>query len=249
MNQPIIIDTHMHLGRSSISGVENTLDELLLSMEKNRIAHGFIIPQASQFQDVFEVHSKIHDAQMKYPELFRGIMCVNPRLGEDIYYGEAEKCFNDYKFIGIKLDPNIHAVPIDSRLAELVFETAEKFAVPVIIHTGAGIYSNPALAITMAMKYPGVKIVLAHSGMLTYASEAVMAAQICENVFLECSWSATMHMQKMLATVGSGKMMFGSDHISNLPVEIEKLHALKLSPEQIDDISFKTAQKVFNVDF
>lgn len=249
MRESIIIDTHMHLGRSSISGVENTVEELLEAMKDNSVAHGLIIPQASQFQDVFDVHAKIHEAEIENPELFRGIMCVNPRLGEEIYAGEAAKCFREYKFIGIKLDPNIHAVPIDSRFSDLIFETARKYSVPVIIHTGAGIYSNPALAIPMAMKYPDVRVVLAHSGMLTYASEAIIAASICENIYLECSWSATMHMQKMIRTIGTGKMMFGSDHISNLPVEISKLQALNLSSDQFEDIAFKTATDVFNLSF
>lgn len=242
-----IIDTHMHLGRSSISGVENRVEDLLSSMEENGVSMGLILPQASQFTDVFSVHEKIREAALTYPERFRGVMCVNPRLGDELYFAEADKCFREFGFLAIKLDPNIHAVPIESFFSERVFCAAEKYGVPVIIHTGSGVYSNPVFAIPMAKRFPDVKIVLAHAGMLTYASEATLAARLCDNIFLECSWSATMHLQKMIREIGTHKMMFGSDHISNLPVELAKLRALRLNASQTDDIAFRTAEEVFQL--
>ena len=75
--------------------------------------------------------------------------------------------------------------------AAIIFDTAKKLNVPVLVHTGSGIpFSVPSLVIPRAREYPKVKIIRSQSGFPIPASDAWVAARECPNVYFETSWSS-----------------------------------------------------------
>jgi len=52
-----------------------------------------------------------------------------------------------------------------------------------------------------AKEYPELKIVVAHAGMGVMAREAVILAQICENVYLEPTWTGVADMELVLISI------------------------------------------------
>jgi predicted TIM-barrel fold metal-dependent hydrolase len=174
---------------------------------------------------------------------------LSPRLEEAEYRAEILRCVRGFGFRAIKLDPSVSALPINHPRCEIVFATARELGVPVIIHTGLGVPNAlPALAISPALKYPEVTVVLAHAGFAVFAEEAIVAAQVCPNIILEPSWCASYQVAAMVRAVGATRVMFGSDHPSNVASELAKLRAIGLDDEQLAQVLGGTARRVFGLE-
>lgn len=243
------MDAHCHLGRSVVSGVEIDEGTLLATMAANGVRVGMAMPQPHQGLDVAPVHDRIARCAEAHPGVIYGMANLSPRLAESDYRAEAERCVRGLGFRAIKLDPSVSALPINHPRCEIVFATARELGVPVIIHTGLGVPNAlPALAIPPALRYPEVTVVLAHAGFVTYADEAIVAAQVCPNIVLEPSWCASYQVAAMVGALGAGRVMFGSDHPSNVASELAKLRAIGLGEDELAQILGRTAQRVFGLD-
>ncbi|RME59298.1 MAG: hypothetical protein D6790_10845 [Caldilineae bacterium] len=88
---------------------------------------------------------------------------------------------------------------------------------------------------------------MAHAGFAVFAAEAVVAAQLCPNIVLEPSWCASFQVAGMVKAVGPERVMFGSDHPSNVASELAKLRSIDLSPEALAWVLGRTARRVFGL--
>jgi predicted TIM-barrel fold metal-dependent hydrolase len=117
-----------------------------------------------------------------------------------------------------------------------------------VIHTGTGIpQALPALAIPPALAHPEVTVVLAHAGFAVFTPEALVAAEVCRNVVLEPSWCTANQIKGMVRAIGAERVMFGSDHLDNQPVELAKIDAIGLDEAQRDAVLGATAARVFGL--
>ena len=76
-------------------------------------------------------------------------------------------------------------------------------------------------------------MILAHAGWGLYSAEAMVAAEVCENLYLEPSWCPGYMARQMVERFGAGRVLFGSDHLTNLPVELTKYRSLGLSNQDL----------------
>jgi predicted TIM-barrel fold metal-dependent hydrolase len=243
-----VIDAHCHLGTSLLSGVEITEAGLLTTMRDNGIDLALVMPQPHQGLEVVALHDRIARLAAAQPGVIYGMANISCRLPEVEYRREATRCVRELGFKALKIDPSVHAVPPNHPVAEIVFASAQELGVPVIIHTGLGApFALPALAIPPALKYPDVTIVLAHAGFGIYYPEALVAAQLCPNIVLEHSWSPSYQVEAMARSIGADRVIFGSDHLTNVAPELAKLHAMGLDDAQLRAILGGTAQRVFNL--
>jgi len=246
---PLLVDAHCHLGRSVVSGVEIDEATLLGTMAANGIGVAMTMPQPHQGLDVVPVHDRIARCAEANPGVIYGMVNLSPRLDEGDYRAEIMRCIRGFGFRAIKLDPSVSALPINHPRCEIVFATAQELGVPVIIHTGLGVPNAlPALAIPPALKYPDVTVVLAHAGFAVFAEEAIVAAQVCPNIVLEPSWCASYQVAAMVRAVGAARVMFGSDHPSNVVSELAKLRAIGLDDGQLIQVLGGTARRVFGLE-
>jgi predicted TIM-barrel fold metal-dependent hydrolase len=242
-----IIDTHVHLGTSKFSGVTTTELDLLTSMERNNVATSLVMPQPT-LENIQEVHAQIAGLSAKHPGKFYGIASVDPWLDEPSYTAELEKCVKEWGFIAIKLHPMGHNISPLSERCTKIYESARRFNIPVIVHTGLGTpFSLPSLLIEPARKYPDVTFIVAHAGFAIYTDEAIVAAKTCENMILEPSWCQTYTVQKMIQAVGHQRLIMGSDHVTNLPVELMKYRSIGLTDTQLEAILHHNAKRIFNL--
>lgn len=244
----LVIDAHCHLGTSLLSGVEITEEGLLATMRGHGIDHALVMPQPHQGLEVVAIHDRIARLAEAQPGVIYGMANISCRLPEDAYRREAMRCVVELGFKALKIDPSVHAIPPNHPVAEIVFATAQELGVPVIIHTGLGApFALPALAIPPARQYPDVTIVLAHAGYGVYYPEALVAAQVCPNIVLEHSWSPSFQIEAMTKSIGADRVIFGSDHLTNVAPELAKLQAIDLDDAQLAAILGRNAQRVFNL--
>lgn len=242
-----IIDSHSHIGGCNVFDINQEENALLEAMDKNGVDAAIVQPFPGAGDPV-----KIHDAIAALAEKNKGrvfgMVNANPHMERSAYRKEVERCLRDLKFVGIKFHTIGHAVSPISNDGGAVFELAREFKVPVMIHTGSGIpFASPSQAALRAMEYADVPVVLAHAGYGIYTQDAYVAAKVCPNIYLETSW-CTPHGIKMLVTkLGPERVMYGSDLIFNIPVEVAKATAIDLSQKEKDWFFHKTAAKVFSI--
>ncbi|MDA2938414.1 amidohydrolase family protein [Acidobacteria bacterium AH-259-A15] len=243
----MIIDTHQHLGRSMFTGVETTEMDLLKAMDENGIDVALVMPQPT-LEDIPQYHDRIAKAAREHAARIVGIASISPWWSAADYEAEARRCVEQLGFVALKLHPLAHNIAADHAEADKVFRCACDLGVPVIIHTGLGTPSSlPSLCIPPARRYPELAIILAHAGWGVYSSEATVAAEVCESLLLEPSWCPVYAVRKMVDCFGVERILFGSDHLTNMPVELTKYRSIGLSDEQLSLVFQRNPQRVFRL--
>ena len=242
-----IIDTHCHLGTSNLSGNTITEDDLLTSMEANGVFMSLVMPHAVT-DDPIASHNQVADLCQRHPGRFKGIVNLSPLWSEEDYRQEAARCVQELNFVALKLNPMQHLTSPLMENADKVFDTASDLGVPVIVHTGMGVpWALPSLSIPQARRHPDLPIILAHAGYEIYSLEAYVAASECDNIYLEPSWCTVHYLKWLVKRLSTERILFGSDAVANLPIELTKYRALNLSKEALANILGITAQHVFDL--
>jgi uncharacterized protein len=107
---------------------------------------------------------------------------------------------------------------------------------------------DPAMLVPRAKQFPDVTIILAHAGAGIFSGAALGMAQAFDNVLLETSWCRVSDIGQMISAVGSRKVMLGTDHPNNVPVELSKYRSLGLEEEVLTDVLDRTAAHAFGID-
>jgi predicted TIM-barrel fold metal-dependent hydrolase len=242
----MIIDAHSHLGYSQIFSAGVTEEVLLGTMAANGIDVSVVMPAAGS--EPVATHDAIADLAARHPGRIVGMVSMTPLIGREAYEREAERCIRELGFKAMKLHPQAHAVSPAFEVSDVVFETASALGVPVMVHTGTGApFALPSLLIRRARQFPELKIILAHAGFAIYTEEAIVAAEVCENIYLEPTWCIAGDIRRMVRMLGPQRVMFGGDLPSNVPVELTKYRTLDLTDDEREWCLHRTATSVFGL--
>jgi len=242
-----IIDTHCHLGKSCFTNIETREEELIKAMDINKITACLLIPQVIN-GDVRPLHNRIAEMSKKFPGRIFGVANMNPWVEDEVFRKEIKSCIEEKKFVALKLNTSGHNISPLSPYCNKIYELADYYQVPVIVHTGLGVpHALPSLVLEPAKNFPRVNFILAHAGFAIYTDEAIVTAINADNVFLEPSWCPTYALEKMINRLGVSRIIMGSDHLSNLPVELVKFKSINLSEHQLEQVFFKNPIQLFKL--
>jgi len=156
------------------------------------------------------------------PDKLIGFLSVDPT--QDGWQREMEFGHQELGLRGIKLLPMYAGFSPDDPVLDPLWNYAEKHGLPVLLHTGTTFVSQAPLAFTLprliepvAVKHPGVKIILAHLGH-PYEGECLAVIRKHDNVFADVSalhyrpWQ--LYHSLMLAQEYGvwHKLLFGTDY-------------------------------------
>lgn len=244
----MIINAHAHLGESRVFDHTFSEQELIEGMDKYGVDASIVQPlQGPKGYRMY--NDGIAELAARHAGRIFGMTAHSPHIDRDEYFAEMERCVKQLGFVAVKLHPLETALNPLSVDGGVVFEAAQEFQIPVMIHTGPGEpFSNPANIIPRAKEYPDVDIILAHAGLVMCTAEAMLAAELCDNVYLEPSWCPVQNIGEMIEKLGSHRVMMGSDWTINLPVELLKIDLLELGEEDKGRVLGGTAMKVFKLE-
>ncbi|MGI6036901.1 MAG: amidohydrolase family protein [Limnochordia bacterium] len=226
----MIIDSHAHVGSCRVFGQRISEQDLLGAMDRYGIEASIVQPFPGD-PDARKCHDDIAQLAAKYPGRIFGLMHMNPYL--DGFEAEARRCIEELGFVGIKLHPCGHGVNPLQPVGERVFEIAAELGVPIMVHTGTGVpFALPSLCLPAAKKHPDLTIILAHAGYAIYTDEALVVASMADNIYLETSWGQIRAVEDFVKKVGSDRVLFGSDLVKNIPVELAKYQGAAISLEE-----------------
>lgn len=245
-NGQSIFDTHTHVGVARHSGRRYTAAELLRDMDQAGIDRSLVIPWPV-VADTRAAHDEIGQAVLAHPGRLQGAVCLYPYVEEAAFRDEVRRCVETYGFGVMKLQPQYQPLNTLWPTSHFFFETALEFGLTIVCHTGSGIpFALPALMMEPARRWPELKIVLAHcggGGLLL--GEAILAAKICSNIWLELSCLMPNHVLEVLHHVAASRLMIGSDLPENVEVEIRKIEGLAVEDSVKRAILWETAVGLF----
>ena len=241
-----VFDTHTHLGVARHSGRVMTAGRMLAHMDEHGIERSLLIP-FPLVDDYRWTHNLIGEAVKAHPDRFAGAACLNPFVAEVEFREEVKRCAGEFGFRALKFQPQYQPLNPLARSSSFLFEAALENKMALICHTGTGApFALPSLFIPPARRYPKLQIVLAHSGGSIYALEALVAAQVCPNIWLELSSLMPHHMGDILAAIPSERLMIGSDLPESAAVEIGKIVDLKIPKKAKREILWNNARRLFD---
>ena len=246
-----IIDVHAHLGEDVVFDEEQTEKELETAYLKYDVSGAIVQPYLPRIY--IEEHKKIHDriynlTKSKGPVKYWGMASINPHFTKTDYLFEAERCIKELDFVGLKITPIGHATHPSSKDAMVVWEICRDFDIPLMIHTGNGVpFSDPISVEPALEKFPKVKCVLAHAGSEMHNQQAIYLARKFENVFLEPSWVGVIGCSNMLKAIGASRILYSSDNIHQIPVELAKYKSIVKKEEDLNKILGLNAINLYNL--
>lgn len=179
---------------------------------------------------------------------------LNPFIENDLA-AELERLVQAYDFRGIKVYPVYqHHYPNDSRLYPL-YAKIQELGLPVLVHTGSSVfkgarikYGDPLLLDDVAIDFPDMPILLAHSGRPFWHAQAFWMARRHENVYLEVSGLPAKNLLQYFPRLEllADKIVYGSDWPGNpsLRRNVEAIRALPLAEQTKNAILHDNAARI-----
>ena len=218
---------------------------MLRSMDAAGVDRTLLIP-FPVVDDYRREHDEIGAALREHPGRFLGAACLNPFVAEREFRDEVRRCREVHGFRALKFQPQYQPLNPLSERSDFLFETASENGMALVCHTGSGApFALPSLFIHPARRFSDVKFVLAHAGASVYALEAIVAATVCPNVYIELSTAPPHTVLEIHSHVGPTRLMAGSDLPESLETEISKILTLAISDEAKRAILWDTAEGVF----
>lgn len=163
---------------------------------------------------------------------------------------------------GIKFHAHNSNLRTDSPLMEPYIELAEKYKLPIAIHTGGVEAASPVYVYNAALKHPNVNFIMVHMELGSDNMRAIELASKVPNLYSDTSWVPVSSSLKFIEKCGDDRLVFGSD----APIDGVDTYARNpygepslylqyfndfknmVSPETYDKIMYKNAIKLFNLD-
>ena len=172
---------------------------------------------------VEEINKTYADAVQKHPQRLIAFAGIDPR--RDKAAELVGRFLGEWGMKGIKLHTAAGFYPND-KACYPIYEKALEHRVPVLLHTGQVLkplyfkYCQPIYVQEVAMDFPDLPIILAHTGGSWY-SEAVAICNNTTNVYLDLSvWQPRLlrplefyrALRTLLDSVPWQRVLFGSDY-------------------------------------
>jgi hypothetical protein len=271
MSEFRVIDFHMHVYEKPwkpwvidyLRKINPTIDytkpiteEIILrEMDSARVEYGVVFAESTP--EVTGIVSNEFVSMLCRNKRLIPFCSINPVKSEDPV-AELEYCVEELGMKGLKLLPSyMYFYPNDESVYPL-YEKAAQFGIPVVFHTGTSIfrnvrqkYADPLYLDDVALDFPDMKIVLAHSGRGLWYNTASMLARIHENVYLEFSGLPPKKLTDYFPNLEelSDKLIFGSDWPGcNLKKLVEDFINLPLSRKTVKKMMWKNAMKLLGLE-
>ncbi len=183
---------------------------------------------------------------------------LNPYKVNDLA-AELERLVRDLGFRGLKLYPVYqHHYVNDTRLYPL-YAKAQALGLPVLVHTGSSVfkgarikYGDPLHLDDVAIDFPDLTILMAHSGRPFWYEQAFWMARRHANVYMEVSGLPAKKLLDYFPELErlADKVVYGSDWPGNpdLRRNVDAICALPLSDGTKEKILWRNAARILKVE-
>ncbi len=171
---------------------------------------------------------------------------------------ELEELVRNQGFKGLKLYPTYqHFYPNETKMYPL-YAKAQELRIPVLLHIGSSIftgarlkYGDPIYLDDVAVDFPELNLLQAHSGRPFWYQKALALARIHANVYMEVSGLPPQNLLTYFPELEriAHKVIYGSDWpgVPTIKENIIALQALKINEKAKRRILGENAAKLLNL--
>lgn len=199
---------------------------------------------------------EVADLVSKCPDRLSGLCGINPYKKMDGVY-ELEKAVKEYGFVGAHLHTYGFERAFNDRDYWPFYAKCVELDIPVVMQTGhsaefmPSALARPILLDDVALYFPQLKIVAAHTGW-PWTEELIALAWKHPNIYIGTSAYAPKYWDKSLVhfanSIGKGKVLFGTDYPLVLHKDaIEQIEGLGLKEDAKRLLLREAAKKVFRL--
>jgi predicted TIM-barrel fold metal-dependent hydrolase len=198
------IDAHNHLGVRH--GASQTPGELVARIDQVGVHRAVVFPFVEGDFD----NAVIDEAVAEAPDRLIPFCAVNPWHREKAVAELHKRA--DLGFKGVKLHPTLHGYHLsDPGLADPVFAAARETGMVVICHGASDLYNAPPEFARIALRFPEVPLLMAHSGTFWSHEQAIEVAREVPNIYLETARVPVFEVAQSVRELGPEKVVWGTD--------------------------------------
>jgi predicted TIM-barrel fold metal-dependent hydrolase len=172
---------------------------------------------------------------------------------------ELNRCVNEFGCKGLKLYPTYqHFYPNDNRLFPL-YGRAQELGIPIMFHTGSSVFPNallkygdPLALDEVAVFFPRLIIIQAHSGRGFWYDRAFFLSVLHENVYMDITGLPPKNLLKYFPDLekNQDRILFGSDWpgIKSIQDNIAAIGNLPIGEETKAKILGLNAARILGID-
>jgi hypothetical protein len=165
----------------------------------------------------------------------------------------VEALIRDQGFRGMKFHPTVDRYPADGTAMDPFMAVAEKYGVPVQIHSAVDDRSRPERLAELGARWPRVPVVMVHSelGALD-KGPAIDTIRRLPNLIAETSWTSPEAIVETMGLVGSDRTMHGTDATVDGHAHFDRHSVPNCHGEfvnRLPDVVEKVRQAVSPIDF
>ncbi|MEG0034778.1 MAG: amidohydrolase family protein [Bacilli bacterium] len=236
-------DFHSHLGKTR-SGEVNSASGLVEDLKKFGISKVGICSLSGNGMKT--QNDLVYDAMCEFPGIIEGYADIDPKAPDAIE--EVNRTLGDLGMNGVKFMPWKHGYSAENcpSLGSVLDEIG-KYGVHVQIHGGASPLCTPFVWIQLAKERPNMNFVFTHICGREFGYACIEAIKNLDNFWVETSANMEADiLQKAVNVLGSKKILFGTDWpYKPTNIEIEKLYNLGMNEQQLEDVFYKNAEKLW----
>ncbi|MEW6031755.1 MAG: amidohydrolase family protein [Bacillota bacterium] len=155
---------------------------------------------------------------------------------------ELRRLVETYAFRGLKMYPTYQFFYPNDPVVYPVYAAAEELGLPVMFHTGSSVfrgsrmkYGDPLFLDDVAVDFPGLRVIMAHSGRGFWYDRAFFLTRLHPNVYMEISGIPPKRLLEHFPELErvADKVIWGSDWPGYLDIQgnLAAVRALPLSEE------------------
>ena len=253
-----IIDSHMHLGEfANVLAYRNEADEVIGLEKRFNVKKAICSPIQGIFGGPRLQMKDVLDAEKKFGD-FIGWQLVyegnQPQLSLDIIDQYRQKI----SFVGVKIWSVGSGLYLDDKKYYPLWEYAVAHDFAVSAHTWSPytdnpkqIYGNPLRFEKVLKDFPGLKIILVHSGgKIDFYDEVIELARKYETLYMDFSGDCFYPpvFKKVIDRIGRGRALFGTDMpMMDIRYHIANVLAADIPDSDKEDIFYNNAARLFKI--
>ncbi len=183
---------------------------------------------------------------------------INPFLVADLA-AELERYVTEMGFRGLKLYPTYHHFYANSNRIYPLYAKAEALGIPVMVHTGSSVfkgarlkYGDPLYMDDVAVDFPGLTLLMVHSGRGFWYDRAYFLAKLHANLYMEIAGLPPQRLLEYFPELErvADKVIFGSDWpgMPYIKRNIEIIRDLPLKEETKEKILGGNAARILGIE-
>lgn len=236
-----------HIGGGNLDG---TVDQLLQTGKEAGISRYVVLPVGLKPNHVAHINDFIVEQVKLHPE-FTGFGTLHAAMSD--LTEETERIIS-LGLRGIKMHPDSQVFAIDDPRLFPAYEILQDKALPMILHMGDQRYdySHPLRLRRVLELFPHLEVIAAHFGGYSMYETAYEVLKD-KNCYYDIS-SSMMFMEegvaeKYIRMYGPEKLVYGTDFpLWDPRTEVKRFLELKLTPDEFEQIAYKTALHILKED-